>query len=338
MARCAQTARFCFVLSSPPEASDKTGVGLTTPAVGLSDGRHRYNATVNRLFWRAGGLAKIQWARLRRRRLSDDYETRPPSPQHALDLFAGEWSSALPPGHEGLTAGAIPLYADRWLHWGLERLGGVRDQRVLELGPLEGAHSWLLVSQGAASVTAIEANRRAYLKCLVMKEILGTERVRVLLGDAVGFLAGHVADPAAPRYDLAVASGVLYHMADPITLLSRLAKAADRLYLFTFYYDEAVIAGRPQLAARFLGTEARTVDGFPHRLHVHTYQAARYDPRFCGGPAAVSRWLSRADLLGALRHVGFADVEIGLDDPAHANGPVLALVARRGGAAPLPIR
>ena len=289
---------------------------------------------MNRLFWRAGGLAKIQWARLRRRRLNDDYETRPPSPQHALDLFPGEWSSALPPGHEGLTAGAIPLYADRWLHWGLERLGGVRDQRVLELGPLEGAHSWLLASRGAASVTAIEANRRAYLKCLVMKEILGTERVRVLLGDAVAFLA----DSPVPRYDLAVASGVLYHMADPVTLLSRLAKAADRLYLFTFYYDEAVITGRPQLAARFLGTEARTVDGFPHRLHVHTYQAARYEPRFCGGPAAVSRWLSRADLLGALRHVGFDEIEIGLDDPAHANGPALALVARRGDAAAPPIR
>ncbi len=293
---------------------------------------------MNRLLWRAGGLAKIQWARLRGQRLNDDYETRPPSPQHALDLFAGEWSSSLPPGHEALTAGSIPLHADRWLHWGLERLGGVRDQRVLELGPLEGAHSWLLVSQGAASVTAIEANRRAYLKCLVMKEILGTQRVQVLLGDAAAFLAALLEDPAATRYDLAVASGVLYHMADPVTLLARLAKAADRLYLFTCYYDEAVIAGRPQLAARFLGTEQRTVAGFPHRLHVHSYQAARYDPRFCGGPVAVSRWLSRADLLGALRHVGFDDVEVGLDDPAHANGPVLSLVARRGDAASPPIR
>lgn len=289
---------------------------------------------VHRLFWRVGGLAKIQVARLRRQRLNDDYETRPPSPQHALDLFPGEWSSSLPPGHEGLTAGAIPLHADRWLHWALERLGGVLDQRVLELGPLEGAHSWLLVSQGAASVTAIEANRRAYLKCLVMKEILGTERVRMLLGDASAYLA----DPPSPRYDLAVASGVLYHMTDPVLLLSRLATAADRLYLFTCYYDEAVIAARPQLAARFLGAETRTVHGFAHRLHVHSYQAARYDPRFCGGPAAVSRWLSRDDLLGALRHVGFDDVEVGLDDPAHANGPVLALVARRRGAAPPPIR
>lgn len=98
-------------------------------------------------------------------------------------------------------------------------------------------------------------------------------------------------------------------------------------------YDRPTIEARPQLAARFRGTEARTVEGFPHRLHVHSYQAARFHPAFCGGPAAVSRWLSRDDLLAALRHVGFGDVEIGLDDPAHPNGPVLALVARRAGAA-----
>jgi hypothetical protein len=280
---------------------------------------------VRRLFWRVGGVAKIQWARLRRARLNDDYETRAPSPQHALDLFPGEWSSALPPGHDGLVAGTIPLYADVWLHWALERLGGVQGQRVLELGPLEGAHSWLLASRGAAAVTAIEANRRAYLKCLVMKEIVGTERVRVLLGDC----AAHLAEPPDPRYDLAVASGVLYHMADPVTLLARLARAADRLYLYTCYYDAPTIDARPQLAARFRGSEAREVEGFRHRLYVHSYQAARFHPAFCGGPAPTSRWLSREDLLGALRHVGFTDIEIGLDEPAHPNGPVLALVARQ---------
>src|SRR4030095_8651065 len=130
------------------------------------------------LFWRAGGLAKIQWARLRGRAAAQDsYEMRAPSRQHALDLFRGEWTSALPPGVEALDAGTLPLFADRWLTWGLDRLGGVEGQRVLELGPLEGAHARLPVSRGAASVTAVEASRRAYLKCLVMKEVLGTDRV-----------------------------------------------------------------------------------------------------------------------------------------------------------------
>jgi hypothetical protein len=140
----------------------------------------------------------------------------------------------------------------------------------------------------------------------------------------------YLAEPPRPRYDLAVASGILYHMTDPVTLLARLSRAADRLYLWTHYYDEAAIAARPKLAARFWSTESRTVDGFPHTLHVHSYQAAGFQPAFCGGAAATSRWLSRADILGALRHVGFDDIEVGSDDPAGPNGPALALVARRG--------
>lgn len=279
------------------------------------------------LFWRAGGLAKVQWARLRGRRVSapDGYETRAPSPQHALDLFRGEWTAALPPGREGLEAGTMPLFADRCLTWGLDRLGGVEGRRVLELGPLEGSHSWLLASRGAASVTAVEASRRAYLKCLVMKEVLGTERVQVLLGDCAAYLA----DPPDPRFDLAVASGILYHMSDPVTLLARLSRAADRLYLWTMYYDEAALAARPRLAARFRARESRTVEGFPHTLHVHSYQAAGFQPAFCGGAAATSRWLTRADILGALRHVGFDEIEVGFDDQTGPNGPFLALVARR---------
>jgi hypothetical protein len=158
-----------------------------------------------------------------------------------------------------------------------------------------------------------------------MKEILGTERVSVLLGDC----SAHLAGTPQPRYDLAVASGVLYHMTDPVTLLARLARASDRLYLYTCYYDRAAIAARPPLAARFRGSEAREVEGFRHRLQVHRYQIARFNPAFCGGPAAESRWLTRDDLLGALHHVGYTDVHVGLDDPAHPNGPVLALVARR---------
>ena len=197
---------------------------------------------------------------------------------------------------------------------------------MLELGPLEGAHSWLLVSQGAASVTAVEANRRAYLKCLVMKEVLGTERVRVLLGDCVD----HLAEPPEPRYDLAVASGVLYHMTDPVTLLARLAARRGsalplHLLLRPGGHRRPAAARRPLPGQR----DRATSQGFAHQLHVHSYQAARFHPAFCGGPAPSSRWLSRDDLLGALRHVGFADVEVGLDEPAHPNGPVLALVARQ---------
>ena len=43
---------------------------------------------------------------------------------------------------------------------------------VLELGPLEGAHTYQLHQRGA-NIVAVEASKQAYLKCLITKEIVG---------------------------------------------------------------------------------------------------------------------------------------------------------------------
>ena len=44
-----------------------------------------------------------------------------------------------------------------------------------------------------------------------------------------------------------------------------------------------------------------------------------------------SIWLTRDDLLGALRHMGLTEIEIGEDDVDHVNGPAISLVASRPG-------
>ena len=82
-------------------------------------------------------------------------------------------------------------------------------------------------------IDAIEANQLAYLRCLVAKEIYGLRRARFHLGDFVRGLE------APTRYHLIVACGVLYHMADPLLLLERIAARTDALYLWTHYFDEA---------------------------------------------------------------------------------------------------
>ena len=280
------------------------------------------------LIHRVGGFAKVQLARLRRRPVTDEYEAGAPSPQHALNLYAGEWASRLPPAASQWTAGQMPLFEDSRLIWALNRLGPIDGAHVLELGPLEGGHTWMLEQHGAASITAIEANRRAYLKCLVMKEVVGTSRARFLLGDFMAFLR---ASPDA-RFDVGVASGVLYHMAQPVDLLARLARACDRLYIWTHYYDRVPVEQRPEVAARFRAPETRTVDGFAHTVYPHWYQAARFSPGFCGSGETHPRWMTREAIVQALRHFGHEDVEIGLDEPHHPHGPSLGLVSRRGAA------
>lgn len=98
-----------------------------------------------------------------------------PTPQMAVDIFKGTWASAMP--LEGVVSGNHDLFHDSRVTWWLDQVGGVAEQSLLELGPLEGAHSWMLERAGAASVVAIESNTQAYLKCLVTNALLGMKRV-----------------------------------------------------------------------------------------------------------------------------------------------------------------
>jgi hypothetical protein len=280
---------------------------------------------MHRLLLRVGGIARVQLARLRGRPLTAEYVREAPSAQTALDLFTGEWSSRLPPPLGHLRAGGLPLFDDARVAWAVDALGGVSGATILELGPLEGAHSWMLEQRGAASITAIEANRRAYLKCLVMKETTGIARTRFLLGDFVEHLR---ASPGI-RFDVAFASGVLYHMHDPVELLWRLSRVSDRLFLWTHYYEETAVRARPKVHARFGSPFEHTVEGFTHTLHPHWYQAARFERSFCGSGEVTPRWMERDAIVAALSHFGYERVQIGLDEPDHTHGPAFGLVATR---------
>src|SRR5205814_564703 len=104
-----------------------------------------------------------------------------PSPQTALDIFAREWASKLPEEFEYLRAGNVPLFQDSRIEWAGERLG-LKGKSILELGPLEGGHTYMLEKMGAESIVAIEANTKAFLKCLIIKEILDLKSARFLCG------------------------------------------------------------------------------------------------------------------------------------------------------------
>jgi len=253
------------------------------------------------------------------------YATSAPSPQLALDIFKGEWSSALPAPWDVYSAGSIPLYASEALLWAISEWGGVTGKRVLELGPLEGLHTYVLEKHGAASVTAIEANPRAYLRCLVVKEILGLQKSRFLHGDFLEFLG----EPFDERFEMAVASGVLYHMEDPVELLGRLCPACDTLYLWTHYFEAEFIRQRPDVEARFGPPRTRTTMGFDHTVYPYHYAIECYRGTFCGGVKDYSHWLTRNDILGALRHFGFADIKEAHDEPFHIHGPAFALIGKR---------
>jgi len=249
--------------------------------------------------------------------VNERYVEEPPSAANAIGLFDGQWSSKLPIDVE---TGPIDLFHDERVISCVEALGGVAGQRVLELGPLEGAHTHLLRrGLGAASVTAIEANTSAFLRCLVTKEVLGLDGVEFLLGDCRPYLA-----ETDERFDLAVAIGVLYHFDDPVPVLANLARITDRIVIWTHVYDDDVGG---DLEARFDAPVTKGHDGVSYRLHPYRYEAALDWSGFCGGTQPTAAWIERDDLLAMIDRLGF---EVVLRrDQDHPHGPTITLALAR---------
>jgi hypothetical protein len=253
-----------------------------------------------------------------------NYSALAPTAQNALDIFAGEWISRLPPPFHELRAGSLPVFDDPRIAWAIERLGGVTATRILELGPLEGGHSYMLDRAGAREVLSIEGNRRAFLKCLVIRDIVGMPAVRFAHGDFVTYLRS-----SQERWDTIIASGVLYHMTDPIELIARAAGACSALFLWSHYVDEGRPTANPLYPGRRAVVEARTYDGFSYAAYRHDYRMALARPDFCGGPRRHSCWLTRTTILAALSHFGFTSIETAHEEPHHQNGPAFSVLARK---------
>jgi hypothetical protein len=253
----------------------------------------------------------------------DAYRMDRPSPQHVLDLFQGEWSSAMPAGSALQTSpGHAALFEDARVTWAVAQAGGVAGKRILEIGPLEGGHSYMLEQAGAAEVVAVEANTRSFLKCLCVKEVLGMKAVRYLLGDGVAFM-----EHDAGGFDMVFASGVLYHLQDPMAFLRLLPRMAPRVLLWTHYFDAGILRNAPAIAHKFGPVERGVIDGFGYEFAEQSYKEALQWNGFCGGSAPTSRWLTRQSIIDYVRHLGYRRSDVAFEAPEHPNGPAFAVYA-----------
>jgi hypothetical protein len=247
------------------------------------------------------------------------FEVRAPSVQNAVDIFRGQWATDLSEALPGVEAGRHGLLTDARPRQAADALGtaGRLDGfSILELGPLEGAHSRQLEQLGAARVVAVEANVTAYLKCLVVKEVLRLSRTEFLLGDFSEYLRG-----SGERFDLIFASGVLYHMEDPLDLIALVCGAADRCFVWTHYYDAERCPGR--------AAEPASRGGFDTTYHRKAYGVR--GAQFWGGNRDSASWMTKAAILDAFAWFGLSDHTVVQDDPEHVNGPAFTFVARRAG-------
>ncbi|WP_165352739.1 DUF1698 domain-containing protein [Loktanella sp. IMCC34160] len=247
--------------------------------------------------------------------LTAKFEYREPHPQNALDLMSG-WAGSFPDDLE-LTAGTMALHADPRLHWALDRYGSLEGKRVLELGPLEGSHTYLVERRGAGEILAIEGNKQAFLRCLITKEILGLTRSRFLLGDFVRYL-----EQMDQTFDVILASGILYHMHNPVEVLDNIGKKCRALILWTHYFDSEVMHEDDPRRTVF----SREPVAFEHRdhvfrLHRRSYYRAWDQSSYCGGPDDVHFWMERPDIIALCKRNGFDNIQIGFEETDGPNGP-----------------
>lgn len=254
--------------------------------------------------------------------ITNKLETRSPSPQVAVDIFKDHWASDISEVLPNIKAGTAPLFGQdgrpRVAAQQLGSNGSLKGMRVLELGPLEAAHTYQLEKLGAASVLAIEANVEAYLKCLIVKELLSMQ-AKFLHGDFVKWLEV-CQDTGGMQWDLVFCSGVLYHMTDPLRLIQLIASVTDKCFVWTHYYRDGVASRQPRPGS---------AGGFEATYWSQDYGASTNLGTFWGGNSSSAAWMSQEDILKAFRFFGFQDFQVDFDEPLHPAGPAFAFSARK---------
>ncbi|WP_158817009.1 bifunctional 2-polyprenyl-6-hydroxyphenol methylase/3-demethylubiquinol 3-O-methyltransferase UbiG [Methylocapsa sp. S129] len=252
----------------------------------------------------------------------ETYESRLPSAQNAVDAIDG-WVGRFPPEY-ALKAGDAALFDDPRVRFALDRFGPVAGRDVLEIGPLEAAHTRTLAEAGAI-VDAIEANKKAYLRCLVAKEIMRFS-ANFYLGDAVKWL-----EETPKRYDLIFACGVLYHMPDPLRLLEAIGARTDAVCLWTHFVDvDSLPIGDARRKDWNATLETQRFRGADIRLYRRSYVRANEHATFCGGIFDEHRWMDRNGLLKALAALGMTEIVVdGENHTDSPHGPFLSVFARR---------
>jgi hypothetical protein len=99
--------------------------------------------------------------------------------------------------------------------------------------------------------------------------------------------------------------------------------------LWSHYYDEAALTGKPEIRKKLAGQIQAEYQGFRHTLYRYEYWSSFGLRRFCGGPNPHAFWMEREAILNCLRFFGFTSITLNFDEPDHTDGPAFALVARR---------
>lgn len=247
-----------------------------------------------------------------------------PSHQVALDLWKDDWWTAMP-AETGLLAGHADHFNDGRVIWADTALGGIKGKNIIELGPFEAYNSYQFDRMGASKVVSLENSPRNFMKCLIVKNIFNLNTT-FLLGDFNLYEPDRDTD-----WDIVWASGVLYHLTDPVGFLDRISKWGKRIFLWTQYYDSNTLSEGHSEAGHFdLRKDTELYyKGRKIVLHHRDYPDPSSNSKYAGGSSEYSYWMELEDIFYVLQMNGFSSIQMGINNPEHSHGPACFFIATR---------
>ena len=175
-------------------------------------------------------------------------------------------------------------------------------KRILELGSLEGGHSFAFAERGA-TVVAVEGRADNVARAQAVQKLLGIRGVRFVAADLEQSPLSSFGS-----FDAIFCVGLLYHLPRPWTLVDTMRSAAPAVFMWTHYCAEDAVDAE--------------VDGAPGCWYQEYGHA---DP--LSGLSERSFWPTLPALVERLETQGFPNVRIIEDDPGHLHKGAVTLVA-----------
>ena len=211
-----------------------------------------------------------------------------------IELSPGVWT-APEWGDDPLQAQTTRIVVDR-------AGGSLAGKRVLDVGCLEGGYTITFARLGAREAVGIDVRDSNLQRCRFLQEQLRVPNVRFLKHDAKT-----ISPETLGLFDIVYASGILYHLDDPVDFLRRTSEiTADFLLLDTHVADPHAWghACSDRLTSRSIGD--RTYVGrvaYDCPADLTPEQVDRLTWASYGN--STSFWLTEESLVHALWDVGF---------------------------------
>jgi SAM-dependent methyltransferase len=224
------------------------------------------------------------------------------------------WKHNIPLPHEVYTAACPDYYpAHREIMRVVnDRLGGNwSGRRIIDIGCNEGYFSIECALHGA-EVLGIDGKLLNIRKCEFVRSVLGVQRADFALGDAM-----KVTRESHGRFDVILALGLIYHLDDPYTFLSNIARLCDGFVVIDTHVvledQPETIKGdwRPDLSEMRTFTFGRR--SYEGRLFREFPIGTERDVKDLSPTASLdnetSIWLSEESLIRMLHDIGFSGTE-----------------------------